>query len=286
MANKVGIVTDSTTYMPKDLMGDYPIEIAPVVVIWEGEELLDGIDIQPTEFYQRLAKATVMPTTSQASPAMVKEACEKLLSKGYDVLGMFLTQKLSGTFSSAIQAKEMLPGASIELVDTRLTSMGSGWPILEAARAAVAGASLAECKAIAEKARDHAGLLFTVDTLEFLHRSGRIGGAKRFIGTALNVKPILEFQDGVILGLEQVRTRKKSLKRMVELLQERVGERSPVYMGVMHANVLESAQELLEMAKESMELAQTTISDLSPALGAIGGPGTIGLCYMAGFTSD
>jgi DegV family protein with EDD domain len=199
------------------------------------------------------------------------------------VLGIFLTGKLSGTMSSAVQAKAMLPDANIEIVDTNLTSMGSGWPILKAAKAAVAGASLAECKKIAEDARNHAGVVFTVDTLEFLHRGGRIGTAKRFIGTALNVKPILEFQEGVIEGLEQVRTMKKSMARLVELLEDRIGGRTPVHIGVMHANVPESAQQLLEMAKEKINCVESSISPVSPAIGAQGGPGTLGFAYMAGY---
>lgn len=283
MANKVGIVIDSTAYIPDELIKGFPIEISPVVVIWEGEELLDGVDISPLEFYERLQTAKVMPTTSQPSPEMMRLSYEKMLDQGYDVLGIFLTGKLSGTISSATQAKAMLPNANIEIVDTHLTSMGSGWPILRAANAAAAGASLAECKKIAEDARDHSGVVFTVDTLEFLHRGGRIGTAKRFIGTALNVKPILEFQDSVLEGLEQVRTMKKSMARLVELLEERVGGREPVYLGVMHANVPQKAQELLDMAKAKMDFVQTSISPLSPALGAQAGPGTLGFCYMAGY---
>jgi DegV family protein with EDD domain len=283
MANKVGIVIDSTAYIPDDLTRNLPIQNTPVVVIWEGEELLDGVDIQPAEFYERLKTAKEMPTTSQPSPAQMLQSYEKMLNQGYDILGIFVTGKLSGTMSSATQAKEMLPNANIEIVDSYLTSMGAGWQILKAAKAAAQGASLAECKQIAEQARAHSGVLFMVDTLEFLHRGGRIGTAKRFIGTALNVKPILEFQDGVLEGLEQVRTEKKAMNRLLELLEDRIGGRTPVHLGIMHANVPEKAQELLEMAKARMNFAQTTISPLSPALGVQAGPGTLGFCYMAGY---
>jgi DegV family protein with EDD domain len=283
MTNKVGIVIDSTAYIPPELLTGLPVEICPVVVIWEGEELLDGVDIQPAEFYERLKVAKEMPTTSQPSPEMVRKVYQKMLDRGYDVLGIFLTGKLSGTMASGIQAKAMLPDAKIEVVDTRLTSMGSGWPILKAAKAAVDGASLAECKSIAEDARDHAGMVFTVDTLEFLHRGGRIGTAKRFIGTALNVKPILEFQDSLLEGLEQVRTMKKAMARLVELLEDRIGDRSPVHLGVLHANVPEAAQQLMEMAKARINVLQSAISPLSPALGAQAGPGTLGFAYMAGY---
>lgn len=283
MANKVGIVTDSTAYIPDEMLKGLPVEITPVVVIWEGEELLDGVDIMPEEFYRRLKTAKEMPTTSQPSPAMMHQAYEKLLAKGMDVLGIFVTGKLSGTVSSAIQAKEMLPGANIEVVDSQLTSMGMGWPILKTAKAALEGASLARCKEIAQKACENAGVLFTVETLEFLHRGGRIGTASRFIGTALNVKPVLEFEDGSIEGREQVRTMKKAMKRLVEVLEQRVKDRPPLYLGVMHANVPELAEQLLEMGKERLNCIQTAISPVSPAIGAQGGPGTLGFAYMAGY---
>ena len=122
-----------------------------------------------------------------------------------------------------------------------------------------------------------------METLEFLHRGGRIGTAKRFIGTALNVKPILEFQDSLLEGLEQVRTTKKAMNRLVELLEDRIDGRKPVHVGVLHANVPEAAQQLLDMAKARIDVSQSTISPLSPALGVQAGPGTLGFCYMAGY---
>ena len=121
-----------------------------------------------------------------------------------------------------------------------------------------------------------------VDTLEFLHRGGRIGGAQRFLGTALNFKPILEVKDGAFEGLERVRTRVKALNRLVELLIERVGDRRPIHLGVLHANAQELAEDLLEMVSQKVDLAQSIISELCPAVGVHLGPGAVGLTFMAG----
>lgn len=280
--SKVALVTDSTTYLPDDYLEKYHISVIPVVMIWSGKELRDGVDIQPEEFYIRLESAEEMPTTSQPTPSAVKEVFEDLLDKGYDILGIFISQKLSGTYDSAIQALRMLPGKSIQVIDSRTGSMGAGWPILAAARAAMEGASLEECKAIADKALEEVGILLSLETLEFLHRGGRIGRAQRFLGSALNLKPILEVIDGEFIPLERVRTRRKSFERLVELLEERLAGRSPVHLAVLHANARETAEELLEKAAARVKPIETLISHVSPAVGAHLGPGTVGLAFMVG----
>jgi DegV family protein with EDD domain len=279
---KVALVTDSTTYIPMKYLDKYVIRVIPVTIIWSGEVLRDGIDIQPQEFYTRLRTATEMPSTSQPSPNEVKEVFDELLAKGYDILSIFISQKLSGTFASAQQALSMLPDENIEVIDSRTGSMGAGWPILAAARAASEGADLAKCKVIAEKALDNIGILLMVDTLEFLHRGGRIGRAQRFLGSALNLKPILEVVNGEFTGLERVPTRRKAFKRLVELLEKRIGDRSPIHLATLHADAPDFAQELHEQAVARINPLETLISDVSPAVGAHLGPGTVGFAFMAG----
>lgn len=280
--SKVALVTDSVTYLPKEFLDQYTIRVVPEVLIWAGQELRDGIDIQPKEFYTRLQTARELPTTSQPSPKAVKDVFDKLLVEGYDILGIFLSSKFSGTYSSAEQAKAMLPNKNIEVIDSLTGSMGAGWPILSAARAAEKGANLAECKAIAKKALDHVGILLMLDTLEFLHRGGRIGGAQRFLGNALNLKPILEVVEGSFIGLERVRTRQKALKRLVELLVERIGGRVPVHLAVLHANAPELVDQLRDEADARVHPVETILADVSPAVGVHLGPGTVGFAFMAG----
>jgi DegV family protein with EDD domain len=174
--SKVALVTDSTSYIPRDIREKYPITVVPQVVIWEGQTYEDDVTITPEQFYTRLRTAKVMPSTSQVSVVNMLNAYSKLLEQGYDVLGVFLSEKLSGTWQSAQLAREELPSGKekVDFVDSQTTAMALGFIVLQVAKAAVDGASLADCKALAEKPRQHVGVYLTVETLEFLHRGGRV----------------------------------------------------------------------------------------------------------------
>lgn len=280
--SQVAIITDSTAYIPKDILANLNITVAPQVLIWGNETLRDGVDIQPEAFYNRLQKSTVMPTTSQVTIGQFKDMFSNLLDEGKQVLALLISTKLSGTIDSAVQAKDMLPGTPIEIVDSKTTAMALGFQVLTVARAAESGASLAECKALAEKSTEHVGVVFAVDTLEFLHRGGRIGGGQRFLGTVLNMKPILEVTGGRVEGIERVRTRSKSLSRLVEIIEERIGGRKPVRLATLHANSPEDARALLDMANSRLNAVENIISEVSPVVGTHAGPGTVGLAFMAG----
>jgi DegV family protein with EDD domain len=282
--SKVALVTDSTSYIPKDIREKYPITVVPQVVIWEGQTYEDDVTITPEEFYTRLRTAKVMPSTSQASVVNMHQAFSSLLEQGYDVLGIFLSAKLSGTFQSAVLGREQLSGGKekVELVDANTTAMAMGYMVLAVARAAVEGASLADCKALTEKARDHVGVYLTVETLEFLHRGGRIGGAQRFLGTALNLKPIMEVTGGRVEAVERVRTRGKALDRLVELVAERCAGKSPVRIATLHADAEADAKMLLDKITPLVQPVESVLAAVSPAVGANTGPGTVGLAWMAG----
>jgi DegV family protein with EDD domain len=281
--SKIAFVTDSTAYIPKELVEKYHITVAPQVLIWGEETLEDGIDIQPGEFYTRLAKADSMPTTSQVAVPTFKEIFERLHADGKEILVILLSSQLSKSLNSAELARQMVPDATIELVDSKSTAMELGFHVLAAARAAADGATLAECKAVAEEARDKSGVLFVVDTLEFLHRGGRIGGASRLIGTAIQLKPILEVRDGRIESVEKVRTKKKAYQRLVELVLERVNSKEgEVRLASLHANAFEDAKILLDEMAEKTDAVETVFSEVSPVVGTHCGPGTVGIAYMVG----
>ena len=279
---KIAIITDSTAYLPDEYIQQYGIIVAPQILIWGDQTFQDGVDILPDEFYQRLQKATVMPTTSQVTIPAFQKLYKQLLDEGCDILAILISEKLSGTIDSAVQALTSFPNARIEIVDSHTTSMAMGFQILAAARAAQDGASLAECKALAEKARQHTGVIFAVDTLEFLHRGGRIGGGSRFLGTALNIKPILEVTGGRVEAVERVRTRTKSLNRVVDMIVERVGEQKPVRLAALHANAAQEAQMILDHASQWLAPIETIMSQVSPVVGTHAGPGTVGIAFMAG----
>lgn len=282
--SKVAVITDSTAYIPDALLKAHHITVMPQILIWGEETLHDGVDILPDAFYKRLETAKVMPTTSQVAIVTMKTAYEKLLESGYDILGIFLSAKLSGTMQSALQALEMLPKASerISVIDSNATAMAMGFHVLAAARAAQNGESLAECRKLAVKAQDHTGVYFVVDTLEFLRRGGRIGGAQALLGSALNIKPILELRDGRIESVEKIRTKGKAIDRMIDLITERVGSRTPVRLATLHANAEAEARAALNAATLRLQPIETIFTSLSPVVGSHAGPGTIGLAFMAG----
>ena len=282
--SRVALVTDSTSYIPKDIREKYPITVVPQVVIWEGQTYEDDVTITPEQFYSRLRTAKVMPSTSQASVVNMHKAFSSLIEQGHDVLGIFLSAKLSGTFQSAVLGREQLTSGKekVDYIDSNTTAMAMGFMVLSVARAAMEGASLAECKELAEKARQHVGVYLTVDTLEFLHRGGRIGGAQRFLGTALNLKPILAIDDGRVEAVERVRTRGKALDRLVELVAEKCAGKSPVRMATLHADAEADAKILLDKITPLVQPVESVFAAVSPAVGANAGPGTVGLAWMAG----
>ncbi len=278
---KVAIITDSTVSLPTELLQELNISLVHQILIWGDQSYLDLIDIQVEEFYHKLKTAKVMPTTSQATVPDFKEVYNRLINEGYDILAILLSHKLSGTIQSATQAKEFFPGANIEIFDSLATSLAMGWQVLAAARAAKGGASLKDCLAVAEKARANSGVVFVVDTLEFLHRGGRIGGAARFLGTALNLKPVLELKDGKIEAIERVPTQRKAINRMIEVVKERIGDRTPVKIGILNADVPEKGRHLEAQCAELFKPNELIFSPVSPVIGTHAGPGTLGIAYLA-----
>ena len=282
MENKIAVVLDSTTTLPEGYLSELETRTAPAIIIWDGEELLDGVDIQPDEFYARLAEAKVMPSTSQATPIMFREHFEELTAKGFDILAVTISSKLSGMYTSAVQAKQVLDNARIEVVDSLTGTMTVGLSLGRMFEALKAGANLENCRQVLEDALENTGVLLTVETLDFLHRGGRIGGAQKFLGSALQLKPILTLTDGAFEGLEKVRTRGKALDRLVELTIQRIGERHPVEVAALHANAEGIAEELVEKVKARIDVAKAYVTAVSPAVGVHLGPGTVGLAFLAG----
>jgi DegV family protein with EDD domain len=276
----VAIVIDSTTNLPRDILQQYPITVIPLTLIWGDKTYRDSVDIQPDEFYRRLKTSSILPTTSQATPAQFGAVFGKLIDQGFDVLCITIASTLSGTLDSATQAKAMFPTANIELVDSQTTSLAMGFQVLVAVRAAANGASLQECKILAEKARENSSVFFCLDTLEFLYRGGRIGGAARFLGTALNLKPLLELKGGQIIPVERVRTQRKALERLLELVDERVSGKTNIRLAVIDANATEEAEIVLEKVRLKYQAVEILRSDVSPVIGTYAGPGTVGIAYM------
>lgn len=279
--SKIALVTDSTCFLPPDLIKKHSITMIPQVLIWGEQTYQDGVDIQPSEFYTKLKAAKSMPSTSQISPATMQATFQPLVDQGFEVIGLFVSSRLSGTMQSATQAKELMgaSGSKVSIVDSYATSMSLGLITLAAARAAEGGASVADTIAVAEKAKNNSGLCFAVDTLEFLHRGGRIGGAQRFIGSALNLKPILALKEGKVEGVERIRSKSKAHDRVLELIAEQVAGKPNIRLATLHANAPEDAKALLDRAAQQLNPVETIFAEVSPVVGTHTGPGTVGLAY-------
>jgi DegV family protein with EDD domain len=279
---KTVIITDSTAYIPEPLVKQYGIHVVPLTLVWGKETFHDGTEITPPEFYRRLKTAKIMPSTSQTTPDEFKQEFAPIVEAGDSILAVLISSKLSGTVDSAIQAKAAFPQAQIEIVDTLSVAMALGFCTLAAARAAKDGASLADATALARNAADMSGVIFVVDTLEFLRRGGRIGGAAAFLGTALNMKPLLTLQDGVVAALDKVRTKSKATERMLEIVEQRIGDRRPLHIATLQAAAEEEAKALLDTAGQRFHPEESVFSEVSPVIGTHVGPGTIGLAWCAG----
>jgi DegV family protein with EDD domain len=279
---KVKIISDSSAYLPQQYVDQYDITILPLWLIWDGKSYRDGVDIQASEYYTRQATATSLSTTSQVTVNAFKEAYEKLLGQGNEILVLPLSSGISGTYDSATQALANFKGKPIELIDTKLVSMALSFMVLAAARAAEKGANLLSCKHAALETYPKIGVYFTVETLKYLAAGGRIGGARKFLGTALDIKPVLAIINGKIEPVASVRTKRKAMDKMLDLVEKDIAGRKPVRISVFHANVPAEAEELQQRAAAKFGAVEAILSEVSPAVGSHTGPGTISIAYMAG----
>jgi DegV family protein with EDD domain len=281
--SKVAVVTDSTAYLPESILTGLPIHILPLQVIWGEDTYRDGIDIKPSEFYQKLSESAKLPSTSQPSPKVFQDKYQELLDQGYDIISIHISGEISGTVQSAMQAKQLLGKDNIEVIDSRVTGMSLGFNALFLARAAKDGATLAECVRMTEEMPEKSGAVFAVSSLEFLNRGGRISNGAAFVGTALKLKPILWFQDGKIEAKEKIRTLSKAQDRLVQLMVEIMENHNHIAIGLVHADAEEKAHEVLNKTIEALgkeRVSETVVTPVSPVIGTHTGPGTIGICYQ------
>ena len=279
--HRIAIVTDSSAYIPTEAVSDYHITVIPVWMIWDGENLRDGLDIDPTSFYQRLATSKTLPTTSQPTPGEFVSIFKQESETADTIVCVLVSSKLSGTYESAMMAKEQLPNLDIRIVDSAFSSMGLGFCVLAAAQAAESGKSADEVVAAAVQMSHKMHLLIVVDTLEFLHRSGRIKATKRALGTLLQVKPILHFEEGLIQSLSSERTMKKALSRMLDIAEKRLGDKKMAQAAVVDVDAKNRGDQVAEIIHDRFTPPNILRSGVSPVVGAIVGPGTIGVAFYS-----
>ena len=279
--SKIAVVTDSTAHIPDNLLEGLDISVIPVWLLWDNDRLRDGVDIEPPAFYRRLKQSRTLPTTSQPSIGEFETVYRQLATEAEAIVSVLVSSKISGTVASAQAAVERLPELKIRIVDALSSSMGLGFAALAAAKAAAAGKSLDEVVTAAEEIRDKVHLLFVVETLEYLHRGGRIGGARRMLGTALKIKPLLHLKDGLIESLSQARTKSKAIALMLEIAEERLGGKPMAEAAVVDIDSPQEGDRVAEQVKERFGLSVVHCSGVSPVVGTHVGPGTVGIAFYA-----
>lgn len=274
---KIAIVTDSSAYLPKDFVKLNNIKVIPLRLHWDDTTLMDGVDITPKQFYERLEKSSTIPSTSQPSAGDFLQVFKELAPDCDGIIVPLISSGISGTVASAKTAASMFSEIPVEIIDTHSTTAGLGLVVTAVAQAVSDGKSLKEITQLAEGIVKRLKVFFVVDTLKYLHKNGRIGGASRYFGTALSIKPILFLDDqGKIDALEKVRTKRKATEKLIQLAVEQA-DRKPVSVSVMHANALEEVKNLRDLLLEQLDCKQIDIYDISPVIGVHVGPGTIGL---------
>jgi DegV family protein with EDD domain len=273
----IRIVTDSTCEAPRELLQHPSVTVVPLYVLFGQEALKDGVEITQEEFWRRLPSANPLPTTSQPTPADFLAPFRAFTDAGDEIIAVTIASKLSGTHNSAEQAMQQLPQQPIDLVDSLTTSIGEGIMVQEAFRLIEKGASRQEIVATLNQMRERVHVLFSVNTLEYLARGGRLGKGQALMGTLLSVKPMLRIADGELHPAGRVRSRKKALEALVETHEKLTTARGPqVRIGVTHANALDEARGMAETLGRAFNTQDVFIAELGPVLGTHTGPGMIG----------
>lgn len=284
--DRVAVVTDSTCCIPPELVTEHRISVIPLLIIHEGRSYRDGIDMSPIEVYRIMRKKNTIPTTSIPSPGDILETYRRLSQQAESILCITVTGLQSQMFDTALLAKEMakqeLPTVSIEVMDGRAVAGALGFIVLSAAKAAQAGASLAETIEVAQNMKPRVNSIFMLDTLYYLAKTGRIGRASAWAGGLLDMKPIVEHSTsiGETTPVARPRTRSKALARMLEIMAERVGT-SPAHVMVHHGDELEEAERLKAEIAARFNCVELHITDFTPAMGVHAGPGLLAISFYS-----
>lgn len=278
----IKIVTDSTSYIPEEFINKYDISVVSLNVIMNGESIRE-VDLDNETFYSKMEESTEIPSSSQPSPDEIYNTFENIIKEGNYIVGIFISSDMSGTVSSANLIKNMLlekyPTAHIEIVDSRSNCMQMGYVAIEAAKAAAAGKSMEEVIDVCTSVINNSRFLFTPDTLDYLKKGGRIGGASALLGTLFQIKPILTVCDGKTTVFTKVRTKKKAVDTLVTTLVNDLQGKELGGVIVHHINCQDEGLSLAAKIKKQLGV-DVQIDTIGPIIGLHVGPGSIGVAYF------
>jgi DegV family protein with EDD domain len=276
----VKIITDTTSCLSPEIARRYDIPVIPQIINFGNDSYYEGIDMDNAAFIQRLKASAEIPKTAAPSPELFIEEFARMVPSGETILCLHPSDMLSGTVRSAQVAAQDFPGADIRVIDTRLVSTPLGSLVQLAAEWAWEGYSADEIVARINNLIPRCRIFFLVDTLEYLARGGRIGGAQALLGSILQIKPILTIHDGQVDTLEKERTHKRALARLKEITLQQVPHHGEGYLTVMHAGVPDLGQSLAEELGQIIDQPFVPIADVPPAIVTHGGPGILGVGFF------
>ncbi len=284
MGNMVAVITDSTASIPEPILGELNIRTVAYYIHRGKEVLRDLVTIQRDEFLQWLITARVLPTTACPGPGDYFEAYRGLVEEGYQaIISIHMTSKGSGAYQSATVAQSMLkdkiPDVQVEVIDTRNVSLCQGWMAIEAARAALKGLRIDEVAAKVRRMVPITHMIQTADTLKYLAMGGRIGKAASLVGSLLNIKPLIGMEDGEIIPLGVARGRVHAYQAIANKVEATIG-RGRARIAYVHAGAKQEVERLKGLVEDKVEVIESFVAELSPALAVHSGPGTAGLCFL------
>jgi DegV family protein with EDD domain len=275
----VRFVADSTADLSPEYTAAHGVITVPLKVIFGDEALVDGVDITAEAFYERMRNSTRNPTTSQPSPAEFQAAFRAAAADGSSVVCTTISAEMSGTYGAAVTAREQLPDLDIHVVDTRSVTIGHTAVVHAAIDCAESGGSVQDVLGMIEEVMRRQRTVFTVETLEYLRRGGRIGGARALLGSVLNIKPVLQILEGRIEPFDRVRTYARALDRMCDEVIAATGEAGrPARVVLGHADKLDDCRMLARRLAPHTD-GEPEIIEIGPIVGCHAGPGTIGLSF-------
>ncbi|MCJ7626524.1 MAG: DegV family protein [Anaerolineaceae bacterium] len=282
--SKIAIITDTDANLPASLAAQYKIQQVPILINFDDRSYSDGIDIDNRVLFEHIDELGKLPSTAAPAPGAFASAYQAAFEAGAEsVVCICVSSKISATYSSAVTACNDFPGQPVTVVDSLNLSMGQGFMVLAAAKAAAAGADHDEVVARARSVGERLHVFGSLSTLKYLAMSGRVGKVAAAMGTMFNIRPILSVQGGKLELLERVRTRKQSIARLVELIQEAVDGKQPEQIAFIHVNNLEDAAYFETQLRASLPLPEDTLTvEFSPGLSVHTGSGMIGIAIVTG----
>ncbi len=269
----VKVVTDSTADIPVEVAQELDIAVVPLYIHFGHDVYQDGVDITADEFYQRLTTAPELPKTSAPSSGTFTEVYNKFAAKTNEIISIHISTKLSATYNSAIVSQKSIEAdCQIKVIDSQLTAVALGLMVIIAAKAAQAGANLHELTELATQTISKTHCFATVDTLEYLHKGGRLGKAQTLLGSVLNIKPIITIQNGEIYPIERVRSHSKAMARICELMSKC---KNPREIAVAHTTTPDELESLATCIQSSFPEKQAYKAIIGSTIGTYLGPGSL-----------